>query len=284
MSRFTNVIKTITIVFFVFISFVGKSDAIDIIRLGPANGFYSFVDIYDNYLYYAYHAETDEPYYAVSWYVDGVYVATSPGSAGKTDAYFYPTASDMPGSLVGTEYEIKAVAWSIGTPEVPSVSDTDTRHVWVFCPIHDNSIGTITRTSGWAEIVVFGFYDWVDGFEYDFDANVTWAAAVNNCTDSTKGYEFKFEFEVNHISPDGVVTELYDPDDFIENEEIPASRVFYTSKSDEWLGNDGLLWGDNDFLEARARTEVTVWNLDNEDLKDKWSISAVAYYSIPEDD
>ncbi len=124
--KFKSTIIALAILF-VFISYVSNSYAFEIVEMDPADG--SSVEVYYDawydYLSHGASLSTDEPYYAVSWYVDGVYVGTNGGGNPEdTEAYF--GFYNLTESGTGTTYTIRAEAWSIGTPENPSVLDTAT--------------------------------------------------------------------------------------------------------------------------------------------------------------
>ena len=132
MFKFKSTLIALAILF-IFISCVGNSYAFEIVEMDPADG--SSVEVYyDSWYDYLPHGaslSTDEPYYAVSWYVDGVYVGTNGGGNPEdTEAYF--GFYNLTGSSTGTTYTIRAEAWSIGTAENPSVSDTATYTLTVY--------------------------------------------------------------------------------------------------------------------------------------------------------
>ncbi len=132
MFKFKSTLIALTILF-ICISYVSNSYAFEIVEMDPADG--SSIEVYyDSWYDYLPHGaslSTDEPYYAVSWYVDGVYVGTNEGGKPEdTEAYY--GFSNLTGSRTGTTYIIRAEALSIGTAENPSVLDTATYTLTVY--------------------------------------------------------------------------------------------------------------------------------------------------------
>ena len=122
------------------LSFGGSSDAIVIEEMKPSYGAYQD---HTGYLYHTAYVKTDEPYFMVDWYINGVYKSTSWGANDKTEAYFSPDTSYYPGTHTGTDYVIKAIAWAwVGGEE-----DTDNYTVTVYRSFHIVSLHFIYGSS-----------------------------------------------------------------------------------------------------------------------------------------
>ena len=92
---------------------------------------------YGGYTNHVAYVRTDEAYFLVGWYVNGVWKTTSLGSDSTTEAYFSP--DPLSGSISGTTYEIKAVAqpWNEGAE-----NDFDSYTITVYEPITNSGWGS----------------------------------------------------------------------------------------------------------------------------------------------
>ena len=167
MNILSSICTALMILSFIFMFGIGNSEGFEIEVMKP-----SFGDYYDysGYLYHSAYVKTSEPYYAVSWHLNGKYVGCSGGEADDTEAFFAfdAYAEDPPGSPHGKTYTIKAEAWSIGTIDKPSVKATKSYNVTVYSvPITKTKYGNFTMATmfgsvnvGWngttAEAVVEG--------------------------------------------------------------------------------------------------------------------------------
>ena len=99
---------TTAIVSLFLIGFVGnRSEAFDIESMRSRNGIITYDN--DGYILHIADVETDEPYYLVDWYVNGVQQDISFGDGEVTDASFC-LPDPVSGSISGETYTIKAVA------------------------------------------------------------------------------------------------------------------------------------------------------------------------------
>ena len=89
-------------------------------------GSYEITQEYNQYLYHYEKVVTDVAYSRVEWYVDDVLRETTSGDGVKTEATFQPWF--LIGSIPGTDYEIKAIAY----PWVGEGSDTDSFTLTVY--------------------------------------------------------------------------------------------------------------------------------------------------------
>ena len=89
---------------------VRSSEGIEIITMEPAYG------DYESDHYHTTYVKTDEPYYCIKWYINNVYDGASyaPSSSAYFETYYLPNLS---GSLKGTKYTIKAVAYWRENPD-----------------------------------------------------------------------------------------------------------------------------------------------------------------------
>ncbi|MXV77217.1 hypothetical protein F4X73_12815 [Candidatus Poribacteria bacterium] len=116
-----------------FFSFVGNSDAREILDLGPHNGDSNIVWGFGYGASHRSTVNTDEPFYCVWWYIDDVLAGWSDGSNIKTQASI--TFDGFFGSVAGTEYVIKAeVGWLDDNGDAEIVSESYT--ITVYEPFH----------------------------------------------------------------------------------------------------------------------------------------------------
>lgn len=121
---------------------VGNIFAFEIERMYPSYG--GYYD-YSGWLYHTACVETDEPYSDVSWYINDEYVGLSSSHVDnpKTTAYFH--AGGYPGSPLGKQYEIKAVAQSFMDENGNIEQDTDSYNVYVYSsPLQNSKYGSHT--------------------------------------------------------------------------------------------------------------------------------------------
>ena len=143
-----------------FFSFVGNSDAREILDLSPHNG-----GSYKEYGfgYGASHrstVKTDDPFYCVWWYIDDVIAGWSDGSNIKTQATI--TFNGFSGSVAGTEYVITAeVGWLDENGDTEIVSESYT--ITVYEPFRI----LVMRPETWCyNPVVTDLYEAYQMFEY----------------------------------------------------------------------------------------------------------------------
>ena len=131
---------------------------------------------------------TDEAYFLVGWYVNGVWKTTSLGSDSTTEAYFSP--DPLSGSLSGTTYEIKAVAqpWNEGTE-----NDSDSYTITVYEPKIDSGTGTNTGVWGIAKL----------SRQYYSHPNITMVGYVYAYNDTGRPYTGFARFK-HHVDGPGV--------------------------------------------------------------------------------
>lgn len=144
MKVLSSICTALMILSFILLFGIGNSEGFEIEVMKP-----SFGDYYDysGYLYHSAYVKTSEPYYAVSWYLNGKYVGCSGGEADDIEAFFAfdSYAEDPPGSPHGKTYTLKAEAWSIGTIDNPSVKATKSYNVTVYSvPKTDDRYGNHT--------------------------------------------------------------------------------------------------------------------------------------------
>ncbi len=128
----------ITIFFLSLFAMISSSDAqINIIDMSMPSEVYNNGYFYDTYAY----IETDIAYDTVYWYIgifdpdddfEYVYVGETLGVDGATRAWFYPDASDCPGSIKGQKYSVAAKAWYFNRETKTSTSDWESRDFRVF--------------------------------------------------------------------------------------------------------------------------------------------------------
>lgn len=131
---------------FILFSFMGISEAIEIITMEPMYG------SIDSDFGHAVYLETDSPYYVVEWYVDGEWAWSSIGGAegeGPTQATFY--TGWISGSVTGTSHTVKAVAWPQGNAD-PEFSDSDSYTFYIFQPIIVEKEGKKTGVEATLEV------------------------------------------------------------------------------------------------------------------------------------
>ncbi len=285
----TTLIAAILAVSFLF-NFPSYGNGFHIVEMYPSYGGYE-----DNtaFLYHTAYVKTSEPYYAVSWYINGIYAGSSGGGTGQTEAYFSPNTSNYPGSLGGTTYKIEAVAWSIGTPDVQSVSDTLSYDVTVYTFISDASTGAITGVFGHAFIEKLGWKDVSrpHGLKPHKGNFGSFGASVYNGTDTIKGYAFKYDYRVIRVSPHGNwLTDVYTPLFVFERGRVePGKSVHSPGHSDSHTSvRRGADWREGDTFRVEARTVVAAWNIaennqDELDNQDEWEISGQVDFRVPKD-
>jgi len=128
-------------------------------------------------------------------------VWSSGGGGEETEAYFSPNTSDYPGSLLGKTYTITAEAWSIGTAEIPSVSDTDSYDVVVYrsTPTVDEGCGMNTCAWGHAKVDVAWNGQTAEAIAY---------GEVSNSTCQDVWYGISIRYQIVKLWPDGDFREV----------------------------------------------------------------------------
>ena len=151
MLNFKTFLIATAMIFLALAGFVNSSDAFEIVEMYPRPGEYT--EEYRGYLNHTAYVKTSEPYYTVEWYVDDVYQNSSYGDSNNpiTEAYFSPYW--LEGSIDGTTYTIKAVAYSM---DANTLINTDSYTLTVYRPTYvpkvDAHIGANTGVSGEATI------------------------------------------------------------------------------------------------------------------------------------
>ncbi len=220
--------------------------------------------------------KTSQPYYVVQWYVDDVYVESTPGGYegdenGPTEAYFWPYW--LAGSLDGTTYTIKAIATDQENHS-NTFSDTDSYTLTVYRPEIDS--GKKLGVYGYVEITQCGWSGWTSSSSH--------YASIHNASDSNIRVTFKFEYSVVHLWASGNwKNDLYTP--------LPQVKVVWKlelgepdsdSFSDSYTLPGGNDWGQPG-EEARVETRNTleVWNHDTEE-SDEWVVTGSDDVNISE--
>ncbi len=127
--KFKTVLVVVILAAIALFSFVGNSNAREILDLSPHNGGAYDAHGFGEGAYHRATVKTDDPFYCVWWYIDGKYSGWSDGSNTKTQTSF--TFSRILGSVNGTEYVIKSeVGWLDDNGNSVIVSDSYTITVY----------------------------------------------------------------------------------------------------------------------------------------------------------
>ena len=288
MLKLFKATRSATVVtFFILLGFVSSSEALKIVEMYPSYGGYE-----DNsgYLYHTAYIKTDQPYYTVHWFINDVLVEVTPGGYegdedGPTEAYFSPNTSDYPGSLSGTNYTIKAIAWD-QEDHSDDLSDTDSYDVVVYKAIFDSSVGDITDVYGGASLKKLGWEDVPRplGLKPHKGNFGSFGASVYNYTDTRKGYAFKYDYRVVRVSAHGnFLATVYNPSIVFEQGVVgPGKAVHSAGHSDSHTSvrrNEG--WRKGDIFRVEARTTVAAWNIGDLDHQDEWVIGEKMDFYVP---
>ncbi len=231
---------------------VGNSYAFEIERMYPSYG--GYYD-YSGWLYHSACVETDEPYSNVWWYINDEYVGRSSSHVDnpKTTAYFHAGSSSYPGSPLGKQYKIKAVAQSFMDENGNIKRDTDSYNVYVYSSPVKNEI-----TSGnWTMATMYGQIDvgWNGR-----TAEVTASASITSYIEEKIIYGFNLRYSIVRLNdndrwadniwnqPGGLIEV-----GTLESKDGSSYSVYYTPNSDSYDGR--LLWGGFKYL---LQGQVTV--------------------------
>jgi hypothetical protein len=205
--------KTILIVAVIFslflLSFVSKSDAIEIIKMESSMGY----EIVGPAPYINAFVETDEPYYAVDWFVDGVY-HISFGDGNKKVASFYaffPTAS-----IRGSWHEVKAIAYTMD-PDNPPQSDIES--IWI--KVYKSVETYATPNNG-----VVGIWAAIDRHFYQTGEII--ATHRGSTYSFPDGLSFFYRFKREVTRPDGLNIEM------LPREGLIVASTHYTEHSEDF--------------------------------------------------
>ena len=194
MLNFKTFLIATAMIFLALAGFVNSSDAFEIVEMYPRPGEYT--EEYRGYLNHTAYVKTSEPYYTVEWYVDDVYQNSSYGDSNNpiTEAYFSPYW--LEGSIDGTTYTIKAVAYSM---DANTLINTDSYTLTVYRPTYvpkvDAHIGANTGVSGEATIWYMG---WAGR-----TASLLMTAGCTNDTDDDVPCWIKLDYEVVELDSNG---------------------------------------------------------------------------------
>ncbi len=148
-----------------------KTEHFEILKMAPNLWFTT--EVYD-YGYGGNHMvrlETSRPYYYIAWYVDDEFYSTFYNNTDNSGTFAFGNITGLTGSIAGTTYTIKAIAYALDTTVNPT-SDTDSYEVTVYEPLYTYDVDGKTTPDipdvyGYAEItrhyrsgddIIFDYY------------------------------------------------------------------------------------------------------------------------------
>ena len=234
-----------------------------IVDMSPSYGSYD-ISNYTNWSHTA-RVRTSEPYYCISWYVDGVYQETSWGDESTTEATFSPYT--LSGNLRGEEHEIKAYAYMMG-----GSSDTDSYTLTVYTSeIYSNTkeLGVY----GWAELS----RQYYSHPYINVDCNVY--AYNSSNTDRKRRGSYEFTHEVTGANINETKTEK---EEAALGQVIPKGGSYGTHYSNNLSisienGESGQVYTSNASVKLEARGEILLEGWDGRwrwgRITEEWPVS-----------
>lgn len=219
-----KMILAITLICSLFlIGYINSSDAFDIEEVRP---YYSNWDLYDwgsGVSHYTY-VRTSEPYYSVTWYVNGVYAGYNYGGHTTTETSNYFSVGT--GSIKGNKYTIRADACMIDD-DGNTFNDTDSYEVTVWKPqveteVHGGGGQQLPDVSGRVELTRHYF----DGINIIMEGSVS---AYNGSDDDVNCHAW---FKHTRFNGGG-----FDPQDNAPNEDIGSGQSYGPHSADTMVLN-----------------------------------------------
>ncbi len=229
---------SVIITMFLF-SFIGISDAIVIEEMEPSFG---EKEDRSGYLYHTARVETNEPYFMVDWYINDVWKSTTWGADDETEAFFSPLTGNYPGSHNGTDYVIKAIAYS-----------------WEGEKDTDNYTVTVYRT--FRIVSMYASYGY-DVYDFGNGASHTAEVVTSEPYSSIKGVDWYLN-DVYHSSTLGNGVKTYAFNDFTGlYGDLKGTKYTITAKA--WILED-----DGEFFSATKTYTIRAYQPISDDDDDK---------------